>query len=77
MGLAYKGQGTIQRSVGLIWAVPVDKEMVVVDGCSADQTWSGMAEVEEACDVAVRYQQQNKGKGAALRTGFNTLGGNL
>jgi glycosyltransferase involved in cell wall biosynthesis len=51
-------------------AVPLPKEIVLVDDCSTDGTRDVLRELEQDDDVRVIYQPVNRGKGAALRTGF-------
>jgi glycosyltransferase involved in cell wall biosynthesis len=51
-------------------AVPVPKEIIVVDDCSTDGTRELLRELEAAPDLCVLYQPSNRGKGAAVRAGL-------
>ena len=58
-------------------AVPIPKEIVLVDDCSTDGTRDLLRSIEHDDDVQVIYQPENQGKGAALRTGFRHVNGDV
>ena len=58
-------------------AVPIPKEIVVVDDCSTDGTRDILREMESHPDIRVFYQPVNQGKGAALREGFRQTRGDI
>ena len=59
-------------------AVPVDKEIVVVNDCSTDATRDRLREAEtEHPNLRVIHHEINQGKGAALRTGFKHATGDI
>ncbi len=72
----YNEAGTIREIVRRVESVPIEKEIVLVDDGSTDGTrailGSGMGP-----DVAVVLHDRNRGKGAALRTGFERVRGDV
>ena len=66
----YNEEKTIEQIVERVQAVPLDKELIVVDDCSTDQTPQILSRLEEADNVRVLRHDRNRGKGAALRSGF-------
>ena len=65
----YNEERWIREIVRRIRAVPIPKEIIIVDDCSKDGTRAILRELDDG-DVRVIYQEKNQGKGAALRTGF-------
>src|SRR4051812_41526568 len=63
----YNEAATIAALVERVRAVPVDKEIVIVDDCSKDGTRDVLRTIP---NVTVLMHEENQGKGAALRTGF-------
>jgi glycosyltransferase involved in cell wall biosynthesis len=57
--------------------VPIPKEIILVDDCSTDGTRDILKEMEQEGGVTVVYQTVNRGKGAALRTGFQAATGDV
>lgn len=57
----------------------LDRELVIVDDGSTDGTRTILDRwrAEEAKDMRIIYHQQNGGKGAALRTGFENATGDI
>jgi glycosyltransferase involved in cell wall biosynthesis len=58
-------------------AVPIPKEIILVDDCSTDGTRDVLRALEGDDDVRVLYQPVNQGKGAALRAGFRIATGDV
>src|SRR5581483_9413050 len=58
-------------------AVPIPKEIILVDDYSTDGTRDLLRQLERDDDLRVLYQPQNRGKGAALRTGFRHAAGDV
>jgi glycosyltransferase involved in cell wall biosynthesis len=75
----YNELHTIQEILGRVRAVEIPKEIVIVDDCSTDGTRDLLRrEIDgQYDDVRVVYHEANKGKGAALRTGFRHATGNV
>ena len=53
-----------------------NQEIIVVDDCSTDGTRELLKSLENT-DIKIFYHDINKGKGAALRTGFNNATGDI
>jgi len=67
----YNERLTIRKIVDAVRAAPVaDKEIIVVDDCSADGTRDILRTEIEPLVTRIIYHDVNRGKGAALRTGF-------
>lgn len=67
---------TIEEIIKRIEAVPIDKEIIVVDDFSTDGTRDILSKIENQ-GIRVIYHEKNMGKGAALRTGFGLAAGDI
>jgi glycosyltransferase involved in cell wall biosynthesis len=79
---AYNEQNTLREIVRRVAAVPVRKEIIIVDDRSRDDTWNVMqqipAEFESAENrIVLKRHDVNQGKGRALRTGFAAATGTV
>jgi glycosyltransferase involved in cell wall biosynthesis len=74
----YNEVETIKEIVSRVQAVDLEKEIIIVDDCSTDGTREHLKEISLAQkNVRVYYHDQNQGKGAALRTGFEVTAGDI
>jgi glycosyltransferase involved in cell wall biosynthesis len=74
----YNEERWIREIIRRVQAVPIPKEIVIVEDCSRDGTREILKELEsEADNIHVYYQPHNQGKGAALREGFKHCTGNV
>ncbi len=88
----YNERETLLDLLERVKAVPIRKEIVLVDDCSKDGTRDLLKQLEdeqrdrEAADSKSRqasnrltmvYHEKNQGKGAAVRTGFAAVNGNI
>jgi len=72
----YNERDTIDQIIARVKAVPIEKEIILVDDCSRDGTrehLQGLADPE----LRVLAHEVNQGKGAALRTGFKAAAGDV
>lgn len=58
-------------------AVPIPKEIIIVDDYSTDGTRALLHEMEADDDLRILYQPGNQGKGAAVRTGLKHASGDV
>jgi glycosyltransferase involved in cell wall biosynthesis len=65
----YNEKQWVGELVRRVRAVPIPKEILIVDDCSTDGTRDVLRKLEGG-EVRVFYQERNRGKGAALRRGF-------
>jgi len=74
----YNERDTIERIVEAVLAAPVaGLEVIVVDDCSQDGTREILRTKVEPRVARVIYHERNRGKGAALRSGFAVATGDL
>ena len=81
----YNESRTLRALVERVRAVPIRKEIVLVDDGSKDQSRQVMEEIaresQELNDsfnrVAIYFHEKNQGKGAAVRTGFSKATGDI
>jgi len=73
----YNEKQWIRELVRRVEAVPIPKEILIVDDCSIDGTREVLRELESHDSVRVFYQATNRGKGAALREGFRHAAGDV
>lgn len=80
---AYNEEGTLREIVERVWAVPIRKEIIVVDDFSSDATRDILKNLEKQLTpnednrFVVAYHEKNRGKGASLRTGFSKTTGDV
>lgn len=73
----YNEQETLDEIIRQVRAVEVDKHLVLVDDFSTDNTREILKRYEQDDDCTVLYHEKNRGKGAALRTGFQSAQGDV
>lgn len=75
----YNEASTIEKLVGrVIDAWPAEKEIIIVDDFSNDGSRELLKKLDDSHEqIKVFYHDCNKGKGAALRTGFSSVSGDI
>ena len=67
---AYNEATTIEEIIRRVMSVPLRTQLIVVDDCSTDGTRDILARLQGELGFTLLLQPENRGKGAALRTGF-------
>jgi glycosyltransferase involved in cell wall biosynthesis len=73
----YNEAATIAQLIERVRAVNLDTEIVVVDDCSSDGTRDVLQRLPAMPDLVRHFHAVNRGKGAALRTGFAAATGDV
>jgi glycosyltransferase involved in cell wall biosynthesis len=74
----YNEKATLEEIFRLVQATPFDKEIIAVDDASTDGSGEILTRLAQQYDnVKAFYHQRNQGKGAALRTGFAQVTGDV
>ena len=74
----YNEERWVREVVRRVRAVPIPKEIIIVEDCSTDNTRAVLQELEaEHGDLRIIFQPRNQGKGAALREGFRHATGDV
>ena len=74
---AYNEGGTIAQVIGQLQALPFDKQVIVVDDGSTDETPAILEALAAEHENIVLLRQANQGKGAALRAGIPRIEGDI
>ena len=74
---AYNEKSTIKEIIERVRATPYDKEIIVVDDGSTDGSREILKEIEGDPGLRIFFHEKNTGKGAALRTGFGYVTGDI
>lgn len=73
----YNERPTIDAIVRRILEIPLEKEVILVNDGSTDGTRECLEVLRAHHHVAVLHHDRNRGKGAALRTGFSVATGDV
>jgi glycosyltransferase involved in cell wall biosynthesis len=73
----YNERETLETLIAKVSAVDYDKEILLIDDFSTDGTREILKNYENKENFQVLYHNHNQGKGAALRTGFSNVNGDI
>jgi glycosyltransferase involved in cell wall biosynthesis len=74
----YNEKDTLEEIFRRVQDTPYDKEIIAVDDASVDGSQDILARLSQQYDnLKVFYHEKNQGKGAALRTGFAQVAGEV
>jgi glycosyltransferase involved in cell wall biosynthesis len=73
----YNEAKTIEEVIQRVQAVAIDKEIIIVDDFSSDGTRAQLERLQKVGNVQLIYHDTNRGKGAALRTAFTQVNGEI
>src|SRR5574341_15410 len=73
----YNEVTTIEEIISRVSATPLEKEIIIVDDASTDGTQERLKKVSQLPVVRLMYHDVNRGKGAALRTAFSHVAGDV
>ena len=73
----YNEKQTLVKLIERVRAVDLDKQVILVDDCSTDGTRDLLQDYASAEGFTVLHHETNRGKGAALRTGFERAEGDI
>jgi glycosyltransferase involved in cell wall biosynthesis len=74
---AYNEAATIEALLDAVWALDLDKQLVVVDDGSSDGTADIVERWREGRDGVVFLRQENRGKGSAIRAAIPHADGDI
>ncbi len=74
----YNEEKTLAEIIRRVQATPYDKELIVVDDASTDGSRQILQQLAQQYDnIRPFFHERNQGKGAALRTGFQHVTGDV
>ncbi len=73
----YNEAKTVRELIARVQSVPLDKEIIIVDDASSDGTRDVLGEFKNREGITVLFHDTNQGKGAALRTAFQQVKGDI
>jgi glycosyltransferase involved in cell wall biosynthesis len=73
----YNEATTVKELIARVQSVPIDKEIIIVDDGSSDGTRDVLRGLQGQERLTILFHEKNQGKGAALRTAFQEVKGDI
>ena len=73
----YNEATTVKELIARVQSVPIDKEIIIVDDGSSDGTRDVLRGLQGQARLTILFHEKNQGKGAALRTAFQQVKGDI
>jgi len=73
----FNEKNTILEIIQRVRKVELPKEIIIVDDFSTDGTREALQAMDRGNDLKLIFQPRNRGKGAALRSGFEAVTGDI
>lgn len=73
----YNEKDSLRKVIQKVEATDLEKEIILVDDCSWDGSREILKEYQGRNGFHILFHDKNRGKGAALRTGFAKAGGDV
>ena len=73
----YNEEATLEEITRRVMALPIEKELILVDDCSTDRTREILQQYEGRPEMKVVYLDKNHGKGRAVRTALDHATGEV
>lgn len=73
----YNEKDTVTKIINKVLGLDMVKELIVVDDCSSDGTRELLKSLKPDNRLKIFYHDKNQGKGAAIRTGFQHISGEV
>jgi hypothetical protein len=74
----FNERGTVNELIDRVLAVPIEKQIIVVDDCSTDGTRELLVRrAEERGDITLKLRSRNGGKGSAVQEGLKLAEGDV
>jgi dolichol-phosphate mannosyltransferase len=73
----YNEEATLEEITRRVMALPIEKELILVDDCSTDRTREILKQYEGRPEMKVVYLEKNHGKGHAVRTALDHATGEV
>ncbi len=71
----FNEENTIKEIIKKVKAVNIDKEIIIIDDCSKDNTYKILEEFKTDSEIKIFRHEKNLGKGAAIKTAIKYIEG--